>query len=44
MAEVEALVFDKKIHAPDLMNQAVKLNYQEWQTAIRENNVPGFHG
>ena len=34
MAEVEALVFDKKIYTPDLSNQSVKLNYQDWQAAI----------
>lgn len=34
MAEVEALVFDKKIYTPDLSNQSVTLNYKDWQAAI----------
>jgi glycerol kinase len=34
MTEVEALLFDKKIYAPDLSNQSVKLNYKDWQAAI----------
>jgi glycerol kinase len=34
MAEVEALVFDKKIYTPDLSNESIKLNYQDWQAAI----------